>query len=303
MRRALGLALAALCAMVRPAPAAPLVSSDSECPSAPEVTALLAGLLAGNDRVAGAAHIRIQGGQMAVELNSESEPAASRILPAEPDCGLRAQAAALVIAAWLDSAPSEPLAVESAAVPPAQTGNSIEATTTPNPPRLWLGMGALGSLDTQGAGGALSGEAAWARLVGRIGLLASITVPLSREMSVGQGTAGWWRPVLALAARVPLFSGGWIFEGSFGPAFGLLRVSGRGFDQNHTDLATSWGATAGIRLARRHGGRWAYWAELRGMAWPVPQSIRNDVQGQEPRLTSLPRIEMQVGLGFSFGVL
>jgi hypothetical protein len=304
MKRAVCLpALAALCAMAKPAPAAPLVSSDSECPSAPEVAALLAGLSTGNDRVGGAAHIRIQGGQMIVELNSEIEPAASRILPAEPDCGLRAQAAALVISAWLDSAPGEPLAVESTAVLPAQPRNSIERTTTPRPPRLWLGLGALGSLDMQGAGGVLSGEVAWARLVGRMGMLATITAPLPRETSVGQGTAGWWRPVLALAARVPLFAGSWIFEGTVGPAFGLLMVSGRGFDQNHTNLAPSWGATAGVRLARRHGGRWAYWAELRGMVWPVTQSIRNDVQGQEARLTALPRIEMQAGLGFSFGVL
>ena len=76
------------------------------------------------------------------------------------------------------------------AVLPAQPRNSIERTTTPRPPRLWLGLGALGSLDMQGAGGVLSGEVAWARLVGRMGMLATITAPLPRETSVGQGTAG-----------------------------------------------------------------------------------------------------------------
>jgi hypothetical protein len=301
-------ALAALCLAAMSAEAAPLITSDSDCPSAGDVRARLAGLWSWDNLASIAAHIRVEVGQMTVELVSESEPAASRVLPVEPDCESRAQAAALVIAAWLDTmtADSLGLAVPVAVPPAGPTGPWVRVPVSERPlpaqARLWLGVGALASGDARGAGAVLSGEAAWLRLAGRFGLLAELSFPLPREMSVGQGTARWWRPVLALALRAPLTQGTWIFDGGVGPACGLLVVAGSGFDQNHTDVAVSWGATAGLRLAHRSRSRWAYWAELRMLLWPAAQNIRNDVTGSASRLAALPRIEAQLGLGLSFGV-
>jgi hypothetical protein len=301
-------ALSALCLAATPAAAAPLVTSDSDCPSAAEVTTRLTGLWSGDNPVAAAAHIRVQGGQMAVELASESEPATSRILPAESDCGSRAQAAALVIAAWLDSMPADPLGrVEPVAllsVEPASLRAPIAETPLPAQPRFSLGVGALAALDAQGAGAVLSGETAWARLAGRFGLAAGLSAPLPRKMDVGKGTARWWRPVLVLALRAPLTQGAWILDGGLGPAFGLLVVAGSGFRPNNTDVAVSWGATAGLRLAHRSRSKWAYWAELRTLLWPAAQNIRSDAaDGKTLNLAALPRIEVQLGLGFSFGSL
>ena len=242
---------------------------------------------------------------MTVELASESEPAATRILPAEPDCESRAQAAALVITAWLDSMPADPLGrVESVAalsVEPASLRAPVTKTSLPAQPRFSLGVAALASLDARGAGAVLSGEAAWTRLAGRFGLAAGLSAPLPREMGVGSGTARWWRPVLALALRVPLTQGAWILDGGIGPILGLLVVAGSGFHPDNTDVAVSWGATAGLRLARRSRSKWAYWAELRTLLWPAAQNIRSEVPGSAPRLAALPRIEAQLGLGFSYG--
>jgi hypothetical protein len=293
--------------LAAPALAAPLATSDSDCPSAADVTARLAGLWSGDNPASAAAHIRVELGQMTVDLVSEGEPAVSRILPAEPDCESRAQAAALVIAAWLDSRPSGPLGeVEPATSPPLERAGlrapeAIEQPASPAPPRVFLGIGGLASVDARGAGAVLSAEAAWLRLSGRVGLGAGLSLPLPREMAVGQGKARWWRPVLALALRVPLTEGTWAFDAGVGPAFGLLVVAGSGFPQNHTDAVGSWGATAVLRLARRSRGR-AYWADLRGLLWPAAQNIRNDVPGAAPYLEAVPRIEAQLGLGFSFAV-
>ena len=304
MRRAV--ALGALCLAAMPASAAPRVTSDSNCPSAAEVMTRLGGLWSADNPVSVAAHVRIQGGQMAVELASESEPATSRMLPAEPDCGSRAQAAALVIAAWLDGMPADPLgrvdSVAALSVEPPSLRAPVTQTPLPAQSRASLGIGGFASLDGRGAGAALSGEAAWTRLAGRFGLAAVLSGPLPREVSVGKGTARWWRPVLALALRAPLTQGRWILDGGVGPVFGLLLVAGSGFDQNHTELAASWGATAGLRLVHTGASRWAYWAELRTLLWPAAQNIRNNVEGSTtPNLAALPRIEAQLGLGFSFG--
>jgi hypothetical protein len=298
-------ALSALC-LAAPALAAPLVTSDSECPSADHVTARLAGLWSGDNPASATASIRVGLGRLTIDLISEGEPAVSRSLPAEPDCEARAQAAALVIAAWLDSRPGPLGEVESVPVPPLELASlrvpkPKVQPPLPVPPRLFLGIGALAFVDTRGAGAVLSPEAAWLRLVGRVGLWAGLWLPSPRKMTVDPGTARWWRPVLALGLRVPFTEGTWIAEGGIGPAFGLLVVSGSGFTQDHTDWAPSFGATVGFRLARLSRGR-AYWAELRGLLWPAVQNIRSDVSGSVSHYEAVPRIEGQLGLGFSFSV-
>jgi hypothetical protein len=335
MRRATwAVALSTLCVASMPATAAPLVSSDSDCPSAADVVTRLTGLWSADNPALVAARIHVGVGQMTVTLVSESEPASTRILPAEPDCQSRAQAAALVIAAWLDSVPAallvlpEPVlpsgsfgadspprqppraspalvAVPAAApvpvsAPAAQLQTSVTEAAPPAQSRFSLGLGGFASLDPRGASAALSGEAAWARVAGRFGLAATVAAPLPRSTSLGGGTAFWWRPVVGLALRAPLTQGAWLLDTGVGPVFGLLVVSGSGFRPNHTEAAASWGAAAGFRLAHRRSRAGAYWAELRTLLWPAAQSIR--VIGSGASSAALPRIEGQLGLGFSFAV-
>ena len=307
MKRA-ALALSALCLSAWPAAAAPVVTSDSDCPSVAEVNARLADLWSSDNPAPVAARIRVAGAQLVVELASENEPATTRILPADPECPTRAQAAALVIAAWLDTRTLDPLGLPVEVASPTarlaepQIAAPAGETLVASPRRFLLGAGAFASLDAQGAGAILAGEAAWLRLVGRFGLQAGLSLPLPREMALGPGKSRWWRPVLTLGLQVPLREGPWVVAMNAGPAMGLLLVAGAGFDQDHTDVTLSWGASAGLQLARRRGRAGAYWAELRGLLWPGAQNIRDDVVGATPRLAALPRVEGHLGLGFSFAL-
>jgi hypothetical protein len=288
-------------AVASPALAAPVVTSDSNCPSAAEVSAQVANLWQAERATAVAAHIRLDGARMLIDLASENEPVITRGLPLESDCRARAQAAALVIAAWLDMVNADPVGLPPV-VPPASARVSTSATPTPprSAARFLLGLGGYASLDAQGAGALFSGDAAWLHLAGRLGLRAGLSFPLPRTMTVGQGQSRWWRPMLDLGLVLPLHEGAWNLQANAGPALGLLLVSGKGFDRNRTDVVLSWGALAGLRLGYTRTSGSTAWLELRGLLWPGAQSIRNEVLGTTPRDSALPRAEGHLGLGFSF---
>lgn len=287
-------------ALARPALAAPVVTSDSPCPSAAEVSAQVANLWQGERGTSVAAHIRLDGARLLIDLANENEPVITRSLPLESDCRARAQAAALVIAAWLDTVTVDPVGLPPV-VPAAPTRMSAPVTQTPaHAPRFLLGLGGYASLDAQGAGALFSGDAAFLRVTGRLGLRAGLSFPLPRTMTVGQGQSRWWRPVLDLGVILPLYEGTWNLHASAGPALGLLVVAGKGFDHNRTDVVLSWGALAGLRLGFMRASGSTAWLEVCGLLWPGSQSIRNDVVGTTPRDVALPRWEGHLGVGFSF---
>lgn len=287
----------------RPAFAAPALTSDSECPSAAEVTAHIANLWRGERALSGAAHIRQDGARLHIDLAGEDEPVVTRSLPVDADCRSRAQAAALVIAAWLDTANADLIGL-AAPLPPTPTPASdpLRPTSPPSAPQLMLGLGGFASVDSGGAGALLAPEAAWLRLLGQMGLRAGLSFPLPRTMTVGYGSSRWWRPGLDVGMVLSLNQGPWNLWASAGPVLGLLVVTGKGFDENHTDVVLSWGALAGLRLSRTRPGGGAVWAELRGLLWPWAQSIRNEVMGSPWRESALPRLEGHLGLGFSYAV-
>jgi hypothetical protein len=292
-------------AVASPALAAPVVTSDSECPSAAEVTAQVANLWLGEPATSVAAHIRLNGEQMLIDLASDNEPVVTRGLPLESDCRSRAQAAALVITAWLDTVSADPVGLPPMVPPGPVRASSPRAAQTPprSVPRMLLGAGGYASMDDQGAAALLSGEAVWPRLAGWLGFRAGLSFPLPRTMAVGQGRSRWWRPVLDLGVILPLHEGTWNLTASAGPALGLLVVAGKDFDRNQSDVVLSWGALVGIRLGYARARGSSVWAELRGLLWPGVQSIRNDVMGTAPRESALPRVEGHLGLGFSFTAL
>jgi hypothetical protein len=295
-------ALLVLLAFPAFARANPTVTSDSECPSADEVTTALAGLLPAGGPAHAMAQIRTLDDHQEVAFSSEGEPAHSRELPQEPSCEARAQAAALIIAAWMDAMPAGALGPPDVTVPTAPPAGSTPAQdpdTDSGQRSVWLGLGALGMLDAVGVKGGLAGEASFERLVGNLGLAVALSGALAREVSVGQGTARWWRPALAADVRLPILTHGWNLEASLGPVIGMVVLHGRGHDRNSNDVARSWAVGAGLRSSRTWG-RTRLWIELKTRLWPETQRIRNEVQDAPlPRTQRLPPWEGTLGLGFS----
>jgi hypothetical protein len=279
----------------------PSVTSDSECPSAAAVTAALAGLLPSNDPTVAVASIVTQDDRQMVRLSSEGEPVGSRELPRQPDCQVRALDAALIIAAWLDAMPARTF--EPAEATPAERQKPEPEPTTPttdeDPATIWVGLGLLGMIDPVGTDLGLTAEFAVDHAVGPLGLAVATSAALARDVTVGQGTARWWRPALQAALRLPFTAGEWNLEASVGPLIGLVVLHGRGYDENSKDVVTSWGAGAGLR-SQRTWERCRLWVELGGRLWPETQRIRSEVQDvKTTRTRDLPRWEMYLGLGFS----
>jgi hypothetical protein len=276
----------------------PSVTSDSGCPSAAAVTAGLAGLLPGNDPGVAVASIVTQDDRQLVKLSSEGEPVGSRELPRQPDCQTRALDAALIIAAWLDAMPARTFE-PAEAVSPERRKPEPESDEDEHPARLWVGLGVLGMLDPMGANLGLTAEFAVDQAVGPFGLAVATSAALARDVSVGQGTARWWRPALQAALRLPFAAGDWTLEASAGPVFGLIVLQGRGYDENSKDVVTSWGAGAGLR-SQHTWERCRLWVELGGRLWPETQRIRSEVQDvKATRTRDLPLWEATLGLGVS----
>jgi hypothetical protein len=298
-------ALLVLLAFPALARANPTVTSDSECPSADAVTAALAGLLPPGGPVSAQARIRTLDDHQEVAFSSEGEPAHSRELPQDPDCGARAQAAALIIAAWMDAMPVGALSLPEVAVATAQPADSLPAedpSTASERRQVWPGLGVLGMIDTVGANLGLTGEVGVEHVVGGLGLAAALSAALARDVSVGQGSARWWRPAMELQVRLPVLPEDWNVEASLGPAVGLIILQGRGYDRNSKDVASCWGAGAGLRSSRTWG-RTRLWIEARARLWPETQKIRNEVKDAPlPRTQELPHWEGYLSLGFSLAV-
>jgi hypothetical protein len=154
-------------------------------------------------------------------------------------------------------------------------------------------------LDTVGGNLGLKGEVGIEHLVGDLGLAVALSAALARDVSVGQGTARWWRPALEVDLRLPVLPGTWDLEASLGPVIGMVVLHGRGYDQNSKDVVSCLGVGAGLRSSRAWGHT-RLWVELGARLWPETQRIRNDVQdAPRPRTKELPQWEGYLGLGFS----
>ncbi len=273
--------------MALPARAAPSVVSDTDCPSAAAVQFELADLAPGPTAEV---RIRSTGHGLTVELASEGEPLRSRDLHAEGDCAVRARAAALVAASWLDALPAQP-------------PNAPEPSPTPRPAptshRLWLGLGAFGLVDDVGANAGALGDVQLGAPSG-VNLGLTLALPLARDTPVGQGTAHVWRPSAELTLRWPLGQGAWSWEPGWGAVVGYLRVQGRGYDHNKTDTMACWGARAQLR-AQRTWDDHRVWIELAARWWPFKQDVRNDESNSSASVArTLPRWDGQLAVGFSF---
>jgi hypothetical protein len=136
-------------------------------------------------------------------------------------------------------------------------------------------------------------------LIEDFGALFEASLGFYRELSVGPGTARYWRPTFALRASAELPGKHWILRASVGPALGVLAVSGSGYDHNLNETTVMWGIDGGLALIRPWRKHEA-WLSFGAMAWPQERKIRSRPYASNSDV-ALPGAEARLSAGFSWG--
>jgi hypothetical protein len=158
----------------------------------------------------------------------------------------------------------------------------------------------LGLADKQGVSPGLALGAGMPELIEDFGLVLETSVSLFRDLSVGSGTARYWRPTLVLQASAYVYRRRWNLRVLLGPALGVLVVKGSGFGKNLSDTTVMWGIDFGLVLARTWQKREA-WILLGAVAWPQGRSIRSSPAGPQSQ-AALPQWEGRVAAGISWEI-
>jgi hypothetical protein len=259
------------------ASAAARVSSDSSCPSSDAISVRLLGLLAEGGPVTASARVHIDGPSMRIDLSTPGEANQQRLIPLSGDCDERAEVAALSIASWLDAMPVG--AVKAPGIPPRERPPVAVASSRGNDPddpnweptrtsgRTLIGAGGFALVDKQGGTGGIVARAGLPQMIEDIGLQLDASLAYRREVTVGGGTAVYWRPTFALQATAEVYHRRWVARAGVGPALAVLRVDGSGYQTNNWgDTTVMWGADFGLTLARAWQ-RNELWFSVSGMTW------------------------------------
>ncbi len=291
------------------------VLSNTNCPSSDAVSLKLVGLLSAGGPASASARVRAESNRdglaLFIEVSTPGEETHQRVLPATGDCDSRAEAAALIIAAWLDAipaavlvAPGIPPRVQGAA-PTSGDAEDLVAEEEPVPVpkglRTLVGGSLLGLVDGQGVDAGLALDGTF--LFGQFGLVLNASVALPRGVAVGQGSANYWRPTLELNAMAQLHAAQWSLYAQAGPAVALLLVQGTGFDPNRSDYSYELSAGAGLRAMIPWKSRTA-WLTVGGILWPQGRRVESTVANSSAIISaSLPGWELRVAMGLSWRVL
>jgi hypothetical protein len=311
MKRRLVLCCLTVLATPTAALAATRVSSDSDCPSSDAISVRLLGLLAAGGPENASVRVHNDGRSMLIEVSAPGEANKQRTVPLTGDCDERAEMAAMIVASWLDAMPVGTIAAPG--IPPrerreaARSNGASDASDDPDwvptrtSGRTLVGAAVFGAADTLGGSGGLALSAAMPELIEDFGVVLEASLGWPRQLTVGEGTATYWRPTLALRASAETPGRHWIVRASIGPALGVMAVSGSGYQKNLTETSVMWGIDSGLAVIRRWRKHEA-WGGLGVMAWPQGRHIRSkpDTPGAG---VALPEWEARLAVGFSWGIL
>lgn len=215
---------------------------------------------------------------LVVELRSaDSTVIGQRTLPTNGSCDELAQAAAVVLSAWLTDVHPDFAGALPTPAPPQGTQESTpepEPEPKPRPPapppasvsvaparapvlatvRRHFELGAGLGVQLAAKKSAFSGLASVAYMPERQGLGVSglvLGVGARREPLAG-GYVDWRRWPVAVGPSVRLGSATWTADLTLGPALAWLRLSGDGFSPNRTRDGATWAGFAHLRVAT-HG--------------------------------------------------
>ncbi len=261
------------------------VGGATRCPAVADVTQRLAALLpaGGADRPLQRATIEDGSGTLEIELRDASGSLlAHRAIDRARPCSDLAEAAAVMIAAWVSALPESPLAL---AIEPGPS-------TPPLPLRLEIGVGLFGSLTgdrTVRPGAVVEAWLDWAR----VALFGSWT----REGAIGPGRYSWLRAGLSLGLRLPLFAA-WI-ELRADAIAAVLTVAGAGLTAARRDWDLDPGGSLGVRATLPLGlGSHDPFVEASATGWFRRQQI--SVEGLTEQVV-LPRLEGILLVGVPVG--
>ena len=309
MKRRFVLVLAMVC-LPAVASAATRVSSDSNCPSSDAISVRLLGLLAAGGPENASARVHNEGQSLRIEVSAPGEYNQQRTVATTGDCDDRVEISALVIASWLDAMPVGTIAAPG--IPPrerrpmsgarggADPSDDPDWEPTRTSRRTLVGAGLFGLADSQGESGGLALSVGMPALIEDLGLLLEASLGLPRELSVGAGRARYWRPTFALQGSAGLSGKHWGLRLLVGPALGVLKISGSGYDKNLNEATVTWGVDVGLAVTRsvgKHEG----WISLGAMAWPQGRRIRSKPDSSTSEV-ALPDWEARLAAGFSWGI-
>jgi hypothetical protein len=297
------------------ATAATRVSSNSDCPSSDAISVRLLGLLSAGGPEAATALVTTDVASMRIELSTPGESARERTVPLTGDCDQRAEMAALVIASWLDVMPVGTL--KTPGIPPKEVrvgdGRTGDASSDGDAlgdlddgrvvvsTRKRFAIGGFGLADKDGANAGVSFDLGMPNLLDALGWMAQVQCGLPRTRTVGQGVASYWRPTVGLAVTGEILSSVWVVRAHIGPELGVLAVSGSGYEQNHSDTTVTWGADAGLTIARSFERR-QLWLRIEGAVWPSERNLRSNQVPSGPDIAvPLSGWEARVVAGYAWG--
>jgi hypothetical protein len=322
---------------MQPPPAAVIVRASGDCPSAGAVTGALAKLLAPaalSDRSlpADLAEIEVRGATLVISLRRDSgEIVGQRELAAPAGCADRAEAAAIVLAAWethLGDRPARDLQLDrqreatlpsvAATTPPAPSfvGAEIPAPSVQLPkPAVVRAVGPLGvsaaerrrlvlvpggslfaSVDANDTALGAAAEVVWSRPGSPFALGGSALVVASHATTVSPGVGSWRRFGLVVdGRRRAAWPSAWL-EARIGLALTALAISGSALGEASGGITLDPGALVGLRVGLA-GGPAVSWLEIAATAWPRRQTVYVRGGGS----ADLPRLEALLGVGLSWG--
>jgi hypothetical protein len=251
-----------------------------------------------------------------VELRlADSTLIGQRTLPADGTCDELAQAAAVVLSAWLSDVHPDFAAELPPAAPPAISPDSglprplpaappsRQPQAAPPPPRAptprpWEVGAALGvDISASGAfaaAGYLLGS--YRPAVHGLGVSAFVGASSFREETLGPGLVNWWRWPLGIGPSLRVVTGPVAWDASAGPALGWLHFSASNFDRTSAEDGFELGAFLSLRASSR-GRRAGLFGMVNGHLYPGDYAAQaNSVDGRQ-WLAPVPQFSLGLALG------
>jgi hypothetical protein len=267
------------------------------CPSAESIRAAVRALRPDLDQpTSQTVKVRLEGETILLTL-SDGGPGSMRLLPAAGDCATRADAVALVIAAWSGGLPAQPT---QAPLQPTTDPVSTASAFVPAPvsrPRHAFEVDAAGfqSLVWGHASGAWLGVGFFPR-GGLLGVRVFGAWQGASDLAIGAGNNRLSRSLGGAAATLHMKWRAWFGSMDLGLAMTYTHARGEGYASNTDASVWNWGGLADLRTGLAWG-RTRVWANARMVRLAHEEEVSITGEGALPHESSLRIWDAQLGLG------